>query len=74
MMCRMTAVAKSDQIGWLIAATSRAWEKVMNVDFIRIIWLLAFDAPQPITSKDALPSSAPTLFDCARHDDLALVQ
>ena len=34
MMCRMTAVAQGDQIGWLIAAAGRAWKKVMNIGFM----------------------------------------
>jgi hypothetical protein len=74
MMCRMTAVAQGDQITWLIAAGGRAWEKVMNIGYIRIAWLPAFDALELITSKDALSNSAPIPFDCARHDDLALAR
>ena len=74
MMCRMTAVAQSDQIRWLVTAAGRAWEKVMNIDFITIARLPAFDALELVTSKDALSNSAPIPFDCARHDDLALVR
>ena len=74
MMCSMTAIAQSDQIRRLIAAAGRAWEKVMNIGFIRIARPPAFDAPELIASKNALSSSGPIRFDCAGHDDLALLR
>ena len=73
MMCSMTAIAQGDQIRWLIAAAGRAWEKVMNIGFINIARLPTFDAPEPITSKNALSSSAPIPFNCVRHDDRSYV-
>ena len=74
MMCRMTAIAQGDQIRWLIATAGRAWQKVMNIGFVRIARLPAFDALELITSKDALSNSVPIAVDCARHDYLALVR
>lgn len=74
MMRYMTAVTQGDQIRRLITTACRAWKKVMNVNFVGIARLPAFNAPEPITSKDAFSSSAPILFACVRHDDLALVR
>ena len=44
----------------------------MNISFISIARLLAFDAPEFVTSKYALSNSAPITFDCARQTYLAL--
>jgi hypothetical protein len=43
----------------------------MNISFIAIAWLLAFDAPEFVPSKDAPSNSPPILFDCARQTHLA---
>ncbi|WP_244553360.1 hypothetical protein [Bradyrhizobium erythrophlei] len=70
----MTAIAQGDQIRWLIAAAGRAWDKVMNVGFMGIARPPALDAPELIASKNALSNSAPILFNCTRHDDIAFVR
>jgi hypothetical protein len=50
MMCGMTAVAQSNQIGWLITSTGRAWKKVMNISLGSIARPFAFDARELVTS------------------------
>lgn len=74
MMCRMTAVTQGDQIRRFVTTPGGAWNKMMNIDFIGMARLPAFDAPQSITSKDALSGFAPILFDCQRHDNLAFLR
>ena len=72
MMCRMTAVAQGDQIRWLIAAAGRTWKEMMNISFISIAQLLAFDALELVTSKYGLSNGTPIPFNCACQVNLAL--
>ena len=44
----------------------------MNIRFISIARLLAFDALELVASKYALSNSAPIPFDCVRQADLVL--
>jgi hypothetical protein len=47
---------------------------MMNISFIAIARLLAFDAPEFVASKYALSNSAPFPVDCNRQAHLILVQ
>ena len=56
MMCSMTAVAQGNQIRWLIATAGRAWEKVMNINFITSVmsgrWPKSSGCPQKVPKSN----------------------
>src|ERR1700741_4676098 len=69
MMCRMTAIAESHQIGWLVTSAGRPRHKVVNISLGPSARLCAFDAAELVAPEYAFPDPAPIPLDCPCQTD-----